>query len=29
MKNSNEPEVVELFKVTNELVIGFLANLSE
>jgi hypothetical protein len=29
MKNSSEPDVLELFRVTNELIVGFLANLSE
>ena len=29
LKNSTEAEIIELFKVTNDLIVGFLANLSE
>ena len=29
LRNSTEPDVVELFRITNQLVIGFLSNLSE
>ena len=29
LRSNNEPEAIELFKITNELIIGFTANLSE
>jgi len=29
LKNSTEPDIIELFRITNELIIGFIANLAE